>query len=88
MQVIDYNPAVAIAFAAETVGGFFCAAGVLIGLVLMGSGPLQGLMGFAMGLGTTLPTLGGGLLLIVAGQILRATTTNSNTQAEPPRKKD
>ena len=45
-------------------------------------------MGFATGLSNTLPTLVGGLLLIVAGRILRAVTANSNAEAELPQEKD
>jgi len=88
MQENDYKPVMTIAHVAETGGWIFCVAGIFIGLTLMGSGYLQGVMGFATGLSNTLPTLVGGLLLIVAGRILRAVTANSNAEAELPQEKD
>ena len=88
MQYEDYKPAVSSAYAAEAVGGIFCVTGVFIGITLINSGNLQGVMGVALGLSSTLPTLVGGLLLIFAGRILRATPTNSKAQAELPREKD
>ena len=88
MQYENDKPIVASVDIVEALGGIVCVAGVFIGIALINSGHLQGLMGFAMGLSMILPTLVGGLLLIAAGRILRAVTANSNTQAELPQEKN
>lgn len=71
----DYKPAANIAGASEFVGVLFCATGAWGGLEMA----QHGLAGLTMG---ALPTLGVGLLLILAGRILRAVISNSNASAE------
>jgi hypothetical protein len=63
-----------IARGSQAAGLIFCAAGAVMGLVLMDSGFLQGAMGLVMGLQQVLPTLGVGILLVVAGRTLGAVT--------------
>jgi len=63
-----------IARGSQAAGLIFCAAGLVMGFVLMDSGFLQGGVGLAMGLGEVLPTLGVGILLVVAGRTLGAVT--------------
>lgn len=74
MSEPDKDVAVMMARGSEAVGLIFCGAGAWIGYVNMDSGFLQGSMGLALGLSATLPTLGVGILLVVAGRILRAVT--------------
>jgi hypothetical protein len=82
MNERDHKTAMTIAQVSESVGMIICVAGVMIGLALMSSGHLMTVLGFAMGLSGTLPTLAGGLLLIVAGRVLRAVIGNANASAE------
>lgn len=88
MQENDYKPVVTITQVSEFAGIIFCIAGALISLGIINSGALTGSVGIAMALSNIIPTLAGGLLLIVAGRILRVLTDNSNAQAELPREKD
>ena len=55
-----------------TAGIIFCVVGMLMVFGLVSSGLLQGTFGLVMGASYVLPTLGCGVLLIVAGHILRA----------------
>ena len=84
MNEKDHKTAMAIAQLSESVGMLFCIAGVVIGITFLVSGHLLGFLGLAMSLSAALPTLGVGLLLIVAGRILRAVSDQSNASAESP----
>ena len=62
----------AIAQASMVFGVVFCCSAVWAGIVQLDSGLLTGAMGISMMVANITPTLAGGLLLIVAGHILRA----------------
>ena len=55
-----------------TTGIIFCVVGMLMVFGLLSSDLLQGTFGLVMGASYVLPILGCGVLLIVAGHILRA----------------
>ena len=55
-----------------TTGIIFCVVGMLMVFGLVSSGLLQGTFGLVMGASYVLPSLGCGVLLIVADHILRA----------------
>ncbi len=82
MQENGYKPVMGLAQLSKVMGIIFCIAGVLttIGII---NAKLPGLIGFSMSLSQSIPTLAGGLLLIVAGEILHVVTDISNAQAEP-----
>jgi len=61
-----------IAKASMAFGGFFSIYAVYAGIIQLESGMLVGAMGVTMIVANVTPTLAGGLLLIVAGQILLA----------------
>ena len=61
-----------IARASMAFGVLFSGAAVWAGFVQLESGMLVGTMGISMIVANVTPTLAGGLLLIVAGHILRA----------------
>jgi hypothetical protein len=61
-----------IAQASMAFGVLFCGSAVWAGIVQLDSGFLVGAMGISMIVANVAPTLAGGLLLIVAGHILRA----------------
>lgn len=63
-----------IAQASMAFGGFFSGFAVWAGIVQLDSGILKGPMWISMIVANVAPTLAGGLLLIVAGHILRAVT--------------
>ncbi|MAB79520.1 MAG: hypothetical protein CMJ89_09230 [Planctomycetes bacterium] len=65
------------ALASEVVGVFFCAMGAWMGSEVVDGSELVGLTLLIVSQ-ATLPTLGVGLLLIVAGRTLRAVLDNSN----------
>ena len=87
MQENGYKPVMSLAQLSKVMGIIFCIAGVLTSIGFINA-KLPGLIGFSMSLGQSIPTLAGGLLLIVAGQILQVVTDISNTQAEPIQKGD
>ena len=87
MQENGYKPVMSLAQLSKVMGIIFCIAGVLTSIGFI-KAELPGSIGFAMSLGQSIPTLAGGLLLIVAGQILQVVTDISNTQAEPIQKGD
>jgi len=78
MNEEKHKRAMTIALVSESAGMLFTIAGVWIGGTLLFSGYLTGGFGMAMLAADVLPTLGVALLLIVAGQILRAVVDNSN----------
>ncbi len=55
-------------------GVLFSVSAVWAGMAQLDSGLLKGSMGISMIVANVMPTLAGGLLLIVAGHILRAVT--------------
>ena len=61
-----------IARASMAFGVLFCGSAIWAGFVQLDSGMLTGAMGISMIVANVMPTLAGGLLLIVAGHILRA----------------
>jgi len=63
-----------IAQASVAFGVLFSFSAVWAGIVQLESGFLQGAFGFSMIVANVAPTLAGGLLLIVAGNILQAVT--------------
>ncbi len=75
MNEKDHRTAMGIAQLSESVGMLFCLAGVMLAFSLF-SQDLQGFVRVAMVVSNCLPTLGIGLLLIVAGRILRAVSHN------------
>jgi len=80
MNEKDHKTAMVIAQVSVSFGVLVCIAGAWIGLVLLESRFLEGAMGWAMIALQTLPTFVGGLLLIVAGGILRTVTIDSSAR--------
>ena len=78
MNEEKHKRAMTIALVSESGGMLFSIAGVWIGGTFLFSGALTGGVGMAMLLADVLPTVGVALLLIAAGQILRAVVDNSN----------
>jgi len=78
MNEEKHKRAMTIALVSEFAGMLFSIAAVWSGGTMLFSGFLTGEFGMAMLMADVLPTLGVGLLLIVAGQILRAVVDNSN----------
>jgi len=64
----------AIAHASMVFGVLFSGSAVWVGIVQLDSSSLTGAIGLSMIVANVTPTLAGGLLLIVAGHILRAVT--------------
>ncbi len=60
-----------IALASEMLGLIFCLAAGWVGIAMWTSNIVQGSMGLAMVLSAALPTFGLGILLLIAGRILR-----------------
>ncbi len=83
MQEKDYlYSSRTIARAAEFVGWSMVFLAVLIGLAFLSAAVFQGSIGVAMFLSGLLPSLAGGLLLVVSGRILRVVTQHSNALSE------
>ena len=77
-----------IARAAEVAGWSIASLAVLIGMALLSAGVYQGSIGVAMFLSGVLPSLAGGMLLIVSGRILRVAAQHSTALSEPIQKED
>jgi len=73
MNVSDHKAAMTTASLAESVGVIFCIAGVVIGVHFGTVGGLFILLAWS------LPVLGIGLLLVVAGRILRVVSGGSRS---------
>ena len=78
MSEKDKKTAMVVATVSVYLGVLFCFVAAWCGFTAFGSGFLTGEMGVAMGVSYFLPSLAGGLLLIVAGVILRAVTDDSS----------
>lgn len=77
-----------IAQAAELTGWSIVSLAILIGLGFLSAEVFQGSIGVAMFLSGLLPSLAGGVLLVVAGRILRVVDQHSSALSELSQEED